>query len=150
MSSVYRQARERASRALARAAVLCLALAASGCSSAGPVASRLAADDVTGSVPAIPSAPMALSPDDWSHAQAALTRALDPLGPAAPVVWDNPATGLHGEITPIGAVYDVEGQPCRAFLAQIGVGAPVRRLQGRGCRAADGLWAVSDLKPFET
>jgi len=156
MSAVYSQVRKGASHALARAALLCLALAASGCAGVTPFASLTASDDVTGSIPSAPPtapappspAPMALSPDDWGYAQGALARALDPQGPAAAVAWSNPASGLHGEITPVGAVYVAEGQVCRAFLAEIAGHEPLRRLQGRGCRGSDGLWSISDVKPF--
>ncbi len=156
MSAVYSQARKGASHALARAGLLCLALAASGCAGVTPFASLTASDDVTGSIPsatptaaAPPSpAPMALSPDDWGYAQGALARALDPQGPAAAVAWSNPASGQRGEITPVGAVYVAEGQVCRAFLAEIAGHEPLRRLQGRGCRGSDGLWSISDVKPF--
>jgi len=153
MSAVYSQVRKGASHALARAALLCLSFAVSGCSSVTPFASLTASDDVTGSIPlsasATPaSAPMALSPDDWGYANGALARALDPQGPAAAVAWSNPASGLRGEITPVGAVYVAEGQVCRAFLAEIEGKEPLRRLQGRGCRGSDGLWSISDVKPF--
>ena len=155
MSVVYSQVRKGASHALARAALLCLALAASGCAGVAPLASLTASDDVTGTIPGaatttttVAPAPMALSPDDWGYAQGALARALDPQGPAAAVAWSNPASGQRGEITPVGAVYVAEGQVCRAFLAEIAGKEPLRRLQGRGCRGSDGLWSISDVKPF--
>ncbi len=151
MGAVYSEARNGASHALARAAVLVLALAASGCSGVTPFASLTAADDVTGSIPApatVAPAQMSLSPDDWAYAQGALARALDPQGAAAAVAWNNPTSGMRGEITPVGAVYVAEGQVCRAFLAEIGGKEPARRLQGRGCRGSEGLWSISDVKPF--
>ena len=157
MRTVYSQVRKGASHALARTAILCLALTASGCSGVTPFASLTQSDDVTGTIPAaattaIASAPaqMALSPDDWAYAQGALARALDPQGAAAAVTWNNPTSGLRGEITPVGAVYVAEGQVCRAFLAEIAGQESVRRLQGRGCRGAEGLWAISDVRPFGT
>ena len=155
MGKVYSHVRQGASRGLARAAVLCLALAISGCSGVTPFASLTQSDDVTGAIPsAAPAiaapAQMALSPDDWAYAQGALARALDPQGAAVAITWSNPTSGLRGEITPVGAVYVAEGQVCRAFLADIAGQEPVRRLQGRGCRGAEGLWAISDVRPFGT
>ena len=157
MRKVYSHAKKGASHGLARAASLCLALAVSGCAGVTPFASLTQSDDVTGTIPAAaPAAPnvapaqMALSPDDWAYAQGALARALDPQGAATAVTWNNPTSGLRGEITPVGAVYVAEGQVCRAFLAEIAGQEPVRRLQGRGCRGAEGLWAVSDVRPFGT
>ena len=152
MRAVYGQSRERTSRSLARTIILCLGLGLGGCTSTGPFASLTAGDDVTGSIPlaAPASTPnqMALGPDDWAYAQGALARALDPQGAAVAITWNNPTSGLRGEITPVGAVYVAEGQVCRAFLAEIGGQEPVRRLQGRGCRGSEGLWAVSDVRPF--
>ena len=155
MRAVYSQVRKGASHALARTAILCLALTASGCSGVTPFASLAQSDDVTGSIPSsapVTPAPaqMALSPDDWAYAQGALARALDPQGAAVAVTWNNPTSGLRGEITPVGASYVAEGQVCRAFLAEIAGKEPVRRLQGRGCRGAEGLWAVGDVRPFGT
>ena len=156
MRTVYSQVRKGASHALARTAILCLALTVSGCSGVTPLVSLTTSDDVTGSIPGaanpttVAPAQMALSPDDWAYAQGALARALDPQGAAAAVTWNNPASGLRGEITPVGAVYVAEGQVCRAFLAEIAGKEPVRRLQGRGCRGAEGLWSVGDVRPFGT
>ena len=155
MGKVYSHVRQGASHGLARAAVLCLALAVSGCAGVTPFASLSASDDVTGSIPSAASAiaapaQMALSPDDWAYAQGALARALDPQGAAVAITWNNPTSGLRGEITPVGSVYVAEGQVCRAFLAEIAGQEPVRRLQGRGCRGAEGLWAISDVRPFGT
>ena len=115
--------------------------------------SQMSEDDVTGAISAAPSSPdapplPALSAQDWSIARLALANALDPQGAGAMVSWENPASGVRGAITPVGAIYVADGQTCRAFLADIGGKAPARRLQGRGCRDASGQWAVSDLKPF--
>jgi hypothetical protein len=51
-------------------------------------------------------------------------------------------------MTPVGPIYAVDGLVCRAFLADLGGKAGALRLQARGCRGADGQWAVSDVKPF--
>ena len=124
----------------------------SGC--LGPMASLTTEEDVTGSLP-IGVAPLSMTPafpalgeDDAVQASAALARALDPQGIVGTVVWENPGSGTRGSMTPIGAVYEADGQLCRAFLAEIGGKAPAQRLQGRGCRGANGQWSVSDLKPF--
>ena len=150
MRSVYRQSRERASHALAGAAVLCLSLTLGGCVT-GPLPGLASHDDVTGSIPApAPEAsPMpVLSGDDWTFASRALASALDPQGPGSAVVWESLASGMRGSMTPVGAVYEADGQTCRAFLAEIAGRAPMQRLQGRGCREGRGAWAVSDLRPF--
>jgi surface antigen len=112
------------------------------------MSSLMAEDDTTGSIIADRSPLPALSMEDWTQASAALSLALDPQGAGAAIAWENPASGARGSITPVGAVYEVEGRICRAFLAEIGGKIPARRLQGRGCQGADGQWAVSDLKPF--
>jgi hypothetical protein len=151
MRSVYRQTRERTSQALAWTALLCLVLTTGGCMNAGPMASFMAEDDVTGSIstPGAGAAPLPLTnPDDWAPVRAALAQALDPQGGGAVATWENPGTGARGSILPVGAVYEADGQMCRAFVAEIDGKAPARRLQGRGCRGVDGQWTVSDLKPF--
>ncbi len=153
MAAVYRQSRERTSRALAWTSLICLALTTGGCNSLGPMASLTVDEDVTGSIstampnPEAPPLP-ALSTQDWTIARMALASALDPQGTGAVVSWENPASGARGAMTPVGATYAADGQTCRAFLAEIVSKAPVQRLQGRGCRTGDGQWAVSDLKPF--
>lgn len=148
MRSVYSQSRKRTSRGLAAAALLCLALGLGGCNSTGPMASLVAEDDVTSSIPAPPPPPPAFNAQDWALASKALEAALDPQGPGGPIVWENAASGARGTMTPVGFVYQSEGQTCRAFLAEIGGKAPGQRLQGRGCREGQGAWVVSDLKPF--
>ena len=153
MGAVYRQSRQRTSRAVARMALLCLVLTTGGCMNAGPMASLMADEDVTGSIQASASGVSAsplplLSPDDWTAASKALDAALDPQGSGVAVVWENPASGMRGSMTAVGATYAADGLTCRAFLTEIDVGPPPRRLQGRGCRTGDGPWAVSDLKPF--
>jgi len=157
MRAVYRQSRERASRAVAASATLCLSLALGGCIMGGPLGGPLTSlaldEDATGSIPV--SAPMpaasplpSLAADDWALASKALARALDPQGPEGAVVWENAASGARGSVTPVGLAYAADGQTCRAFLAEIAGGAAVQRLQGRGCREGQGGWAVSDLRPF--
>jgi len=115
------------------------------------MSSLMADEDVTGTIskPAAGASPVPIiSLDDWIPVRAALAIALDPQGSGAVAMWENPVTGARGSIMPVGAIYEVEGQMCRAFLAEIVSKAQARRLQGRGCRAGDGQWAVSDLKPF--
>ena len=119
----------------------------------GPMASLMTDEDVTGSIPlgaaSIAASPLpALSAEDWAQASKALALALDPQGAGAAVVWENPASGARGAMTPVGLVYSADGLTCRAFLADIGGGGAAQRLQGRGCRDGQGAWAVSDLKPF--
>ena len=121
----------------------------------GPMAGLMTDEDVTGSI-RVPSPGLAASPlpllgmEDWAQASKALASALDPQGAETAVIWENPATGMRGAMTPVGFVYAADGQTCRAFLAYIEGGAPARRLQGRGCRIGDGPWVVSDLKPFSS
>ena len=150
MRAVYRQSRERASHALAGAAVLCLSLTLGACVST-PMPGLVSMEDMTGSIPA--STPEAsplpvLSGDDWIFASKALASALDPQGVGSAVAWESASSGVHGSMTPVGAVYEADGQTCRAFLAEISGRASMQRLQGRGCRQGRGAWAVSDLRPF--
>ena len=155
MRAVYSQSRERTSRALAGAALLCVVLMTGGCMNAGPMASLMTDEDVTGSIkasaPGLSASPLPLlSPEDWTQASKALASALDPQGAGAAVVWENSASGARGTMTPVGLVYAADGQICRAFLADIEGRASGLRLQGRGCRTGDGPWVASDLKPFSS
>ena len=134
---------------MAGAAVLCLSLTLGGCVN-GPLPGLASHDDATGSIPAAPEAsPLpVLSGDDWIFASKALASALDPQGAGSAVAWESASSGVHGSMTPVGAVYEADGQTCRAFLAEISGRASMQRLQGRGCRQGRGAWAVSDLRPF--
>jgi len=144
---------ERAPRSVARAARVCLILAAlplAGCATAIPLASFMGSgSDVTGSIPS-PSAKLSpmLDAEDWRRAKGAMGLALDPQGNGAPVSWDNAKSGARGSFTPVGEARPVDDRICRAFLADVGGSVPARALQGTACRDKSGDWTLGDVKPW--
>ncbi len=124
--------------------------ALSGCSTVIPLPSLISRDDVTGSIPKSPS-PLSSSLDaeDWRRAKAALAVALDPQGNGAAVAWDNPLSGARGQFTPVGDARPSDDKICRAFLAEIGGGAPAQTLQAVACRDKTGEWSVGEVKPWK-
>ncbi|MCL2715389.1 MAG: RT0821/Lpp0805 family surface protein [Alphaproteobacteria bacterium] len=61
--------------------------------------------------------------------------------------WENPETGAHGSVTPIGEVYRAEtGKKCRDFLASHVNGRAESWLRGAGCQGGRGNFEVITLK----
>ena len=108
--------------------------------------------DVTGSVghAGAPKATVAahVSDADLAYARAAAADALARGGKANSVPWQNPQTGVGGNITPLASSHDEDGLPCRDFLASYVSGASQAWLQGSACRTARGEWQVKTLKPL--
>jgi hypothetical protein len=70
-------------------------------------------------------------------------------GKDSSVPWQNPNTGVGGNITPLATSYTDGGQPCRDFLASYVRGAAEDWLQGAACRTSQGSWEVKSLKPLK-
>lgn len=68
----------------------------------------------------------------------ALQAALEQAAPNRPVPWDDPATGLGGEIVAAPATFD--GRPCRAVRWTVQDGARRVAAEGERCREPDGRW----------
>ena len=64
--------------------------------------------------------------------------------------WQNPQTGVGGNITPLASSYSEDGLSCRDFLASYVSGASQAWLQGSACRTARGDWQVKSLKPLKS
>jgi surface antigen len=141
-------------RRLAAAAALFAAFACAGCSfQLESMFSKSDADaDVTGTV-AHPEAQKTtaaghVSEADLAYARAAAADALARGGKTNSVPWQNPQTGVGGNITPLASSHDEDGLPCRDFLASYVSGASQAWLQGSACRTARGEWQVKTLKPL--
>jgi surface antigen len=111
---------------------------------------------LTGSV-ARPGAPLAphtavadLSEADLAYARAAAAEALTRGGKLNSVPWQNPQTGVGGNITPLASSHDEDGLPCRDFLASYKSAGSQTWLQGSACRTAGGEWQVKSLKPLQS
>ncbi|UVF18534.1 RT0821/Lpp0805 family surface protein [Microvirga terrae] len=89
-----------------------------------------------------------LDEEDWRRAKAALAVALDPQGPGTLVSWDNPATSMKGNFTPMGAPFVKNDEICRTFSAHLS-GPSSASLNGTACRPSGGEWAIKDVKPIK-
>jgi surface antigen len=152
------------------AALLALALGASGCAVSGPLGSMFAksskaeanayaAEDVTGSVASPPSTSTAALPSDTDlvFARMAVVDVLKRGSKEISAPWENPASGAHGTVTPIASAYDKDGGTCRDFLASYVRQGAETWLQGEACRAKAGgkaggkpgaSWEVKSLRPW--
>jgi surface antigen len=89
-----------------------------------------------------------VSEADLAYARMAAAEALARGGKANSVPWQNPQTGVGGNITPLASSHSEDGLPCRDFLASYVSGASQAWLQGSACRTARGDWQVKTLKPL--
>ncbi len=87
---------------------------------------------------------------DLEYARAAAADALGHGDKANSVPWQNPQTGVSGNITPLATTYSERGLPCRDFLASYVRGGAQSWLQGSACRTARGEWEVKSLKPLKS
>ena len=87
---------------------------------------------------------------DLAYARAAAADALDRGAKANSVPWQNPQTGVSGNITPLAVTHSEGGLPCRDFLASYVRGRSQSWLQGSACRTARGEWEVRSLKPLKS
>lgn len=145
-------------RRFAAAAALSAAFACAGCSFQLDSMFSKTDDDatLTGSV-VHPGAQLAthaavvnLSAADLAYARAAAAEALARGGDVNSVPWQNPQTGVGGNITPLAASHDEDGLPCRDFLASYTSAGAQAWLHGSACRTAGGEWQVKDLKPLQS
>jgi surface antigen len=87
---------------------------------------------------------------DLVYARAAAADALGGNAKANSVPWQNPQTGVGGNITPLATSHSEGGLPCRDFLASYGRGGAQAWLHGWACRTASGEWHVKSLKPLKS
>ena len=87
---------------------------------------------------------------DLAYARAAAADALGRGAKTNSVPWQNPQTGVSGNITPLASTHSEGGLPCRDFLASYVRGASQSWLQGSACRTARGEWEVRTLKPLKS
>jgi surface antigen len=144
---------------LAAFAAVLGALGCAGCSyQLDPMVSKPDTDgDVTGSISRFagghaehPAASVQPSETDLAYARATAADALSRGAKDNNVPWQNPQTGVGGNITPLAASYNEDGVPCRDFLASYGRGGSQAWLQGSACRTDGGGWEVKSLKPLKS
>jgi hypothetical protein len=86
---------------------------------------------------------------DLAYARATAAEVLARGGKDLSIPWENPHTGVGGNITPLAASYGEAGSTCRDFLASYVRGQQQSWLQGEACRTAHGEWEVRSLKPLK-
>jgi surface antigen len=96
--------------------------------------------------------PAAAEPEeaDLAYARAAAADVLGRGAKANSVPWQNPQTGVSGNITPLATTHSEGGLPCRDFLASYVRAGAQSWLQGSACRTARGEWEVRTLKPLKS
>ncbi|HQS07366.1 MAG: hypothetical protein B7Y12_11950 [Rhizobiales bacterium 24-66-13] len=124
-------------RPLVAGALLCAALALSGCGSL----LGMSDDDqlVTGSLKPQPvalsmpvgEAPQGIASTDWVQAKVALDQALKSRDAGASMPWQNTITGARGTSTPLGALKD---NGCRDFRIGVVDSTGEHWVQGEACR----------------
>ncbi len=109
--------------------------------------------DITGSLslqsPAAASAKGALSPVDWAIAKSALRDVLGRGEAGSSQPWENPTTGSHGTVTPVAAIYEKDGFPCRNFIVSGVRDGHENWYEGTACRIHRGNWDVTTTRPLQ-
>ncbi|GGK30695.1 RT0821/Lpp0805 family surface protein [Salinarimonas ramus] len=141
-----------AARTLVVAGALVVALALGACAGAGPLATLSTGEPTTtGSItPLLPSADaltLGLAGGAFAEANAALMRALDPLGPGDAIAFADPASETRGTIAPAAPPHLEGALVCRRFAAEtLRETAPPARYEGRACRIAAGRWRIEEAR----
>jgi surface antigen len=134
------------------ACVAALAPALGACSFAIPsLTTSSAPEETTGSITPAPAAQRLfpeLGPEETRRSRAALAVALEPQGNGKAVKWDNPESGMHGDIVPEGVPYVEADEICRAFTASLRTAAGVTKTaEGRACKISADEWVLRKLQP---
>jgi surface antigen len=87
---------------------------------------------------------------DLAYARAVAADVLGRGAKANSVPWQNPQTGVSGNITPLATTHSEGGLPCRDFLASYVRAGAQSWLPGSACRTARGEWEVRILKPLKS
>jgi 17 kDa outer membrane surface antigen len=96
--------------------------------------------DYTAAEPALPESALRLR---VARIQQALERDLS--GDA--MSWNDPATGVAGEVRPVRTARSRQYGWCRDFAEHIRSAGRAYSLQGTGCRNASGIWDIVELGP---
>lgn len=65
------------------------------------------------------------------------------------VPWENPRTGAHGTVTPLGTDYRAQGLVCRDFLASHVTASREAWMQGEACRSSASRSAAWDIRSLK-
>jgi surface antigen len=107
--------------------------------------------DPTGSLSLQPAAggKGAWSPADWSIAKSALREVLGRGEAGSSQPWENPTTGARGTVTPVAAIYEKDGFPCRNFIVGGVRDGRETWYEGTACRIHRGQWDVVTTRPLQ-
>jgi surface antigen len=109
--------------------------------------------DITGSLPLLPaaaaSAKSAMSPIDWAIAKSALREVLGRGEAGSSQPWENPTTRARGTVTPVAAIYEKDGFPCRNFIVSGVHDGHESWYEGTACRIHRGNWDVMTTRPLQ-
>ncbi len=87
---------------------------------------------------------------DLAYARATAADVLSRSATGNSVPWQNPHTGVGGNITPLARSHIEDGSLCRDFLASYLRASSQAWLQGSACRTSRGAWEVRSLKPLNS
>ena len=152
------------SRAFHSLAAALVAIALSGCSSSLPSmfgddakSTKVARSenttpepkDVTGSLSLANGTKAPMSPVDWNIAKSALRESLGRAEAGASQPWENPTSGSRGTVTPVAAIYEKNGFPCRNFIVSHVHDSNESWYEGTACRVHRGQWDVTTTRPLQ-
>jgi surface antigen len=104
---------------------------------------------VTGSLALANGRLVGMPPVDWNIAQSALRDTLGRTDAGASAPWENPTSGAHGTVTPVAAIYEKDGFPCRNFIVSHVKDAKESWYEGTACRVHRGQWDVTTTRPLQ-
>ena len=87
-----------------------------------------------------------LGVEDLRRANGALALALDPQGNGSNVSWDNPQSGMKGQILPLGSPFLKSDEICRDFMASTALQAGQINQKGTACRLSGGDWTIKTME----
>jgi hypothetical protein len=129
------------------AAAVLLALGGAGCSLSSHLetfsADPASLTETTGSI-----GPTGPTESDLAFARIAAADVLARGGKDASQVWEIPATGARGSVTPLASAYSADGRTCRDFLASYVRGSREAWMQGAACKSARGAWEIRDMSTW--
>ena len=139
--------REALRSGLRLACVGLLASTLAGCSFAIPSLTAPDPAETTGSItPAGPARAhflfAELGPEETRRARGALALALDPQGNGRPVKWDNPESGMRGDVAAGGPPFVEANEICRSFTASLQTLRTTKQVTGQACRISPDEWVL--------
>jgi surface antigen len=74
--------------------------------------------------------------------QACLFQSLEHAEDGQRIVWNNPDSGTHYQITPGRTVQAIDNRYCREYTSTATIGGKTETTYGRACRQPDGAWEI--------